>query len=194
MKKSLFPILIAGSLITLSAAAVLAFEPFSNFSGKSTPLAATGTVQAVFTPGDDAGKLIVDAINGARRQVLVQAFSFTHRNIAEALIAAKRRGVEVILVADREQTRSVPTSVVAAIAAGGVPVFIDAEHTSAHNKVMVIDAGTPEATLITGSFNFTQAAQYKNAENVLVLRSNAALTDLYLKNWQRHREHSQPYR
>lgn len=186
--------LIAGSLIALFAASVLAFEPFSNFSGKSIPLAATGTVQAVFTPGDDAGNLIVDTINGARRQVLVQAFSFTHRKIAEALIAAKRRGVEVNVVADREQTRSVPTSVVAAIAAGGVPVFIDSEHTSAHNKVMVIDAGTPEATLITGSFNFTQAAQYKNAENVLVLRGNAALTDLYLKNWQRHREHSQPYR
>jgi len=194
MKKSRFLILIAGSLIALFAAAVLAFEPFSSFGGKPAPIAATGTVQAIFTPGDDAGKLIVDAINGARRQVLVQAFSFTHRKIAEALIAAKRRGVEVSVVADREQTRNIPTSVVADIAAGGVPVFIDAEHTSAHNKVMVIDAGTPEATLITGSFNFTQAAQYKNAENVLVLRGNAALTDLYLKNWQRHREHSQPYR
>ena len=185
--------LIAGSLIVLFAASVLAFEPFSSFGSKTAPLAATGTVQVAFTPGDDAGKLIVDAINSARRQVLVQAFSFTHRKIAEALIAAKRRGVEVNVVADREQTRNIPTSVIAAIAAGGVPVFIDSEH-SAHNKVMIIDAGTPEATLITGSFNFTQAAQYKNAENVLVLRGNAALTDLYLKNWQRHREHSQPYR
>ena len=193
MKKPSRSIVIAGFFAALFAASVLAFEPFSNFSGKTAPIAATGTVQAVFTPGDDAGKLIVDAINSARRQVLVQAFSFTHRKIAEALIAAKRRGVEVIVVADREQTRNIPTSVIAAIAAGGVPVFIDSEH-SAHNKVMIIDAGTPEATLITGSFNFTQAAQYKNAENVLVLRGNAALTDLYLKNWQRHREHSQPYR
>jgi phosphatidylserine/phosphatidylglycerophosphate/cardiolipin synthase-like enzyme len=80
------------------------------------------------------------------------------------------------------------------IAAEGVPVFTDSEHTSAHNKVMVIDAGSPEATLITGSFNFTQAAQYRNAENVLVIRNNVPLTNLYLQNWHRHYEHSRPYR
>jgi phosphatidylserine/phosphatidylglycerophosphate/cardiolipin synthase-like enzyme len=59
---------------------------------------------------------------------------------------------------------------------------------------MVIDAGSPETTLITGSFNFTHAAQYRNAENVLVIRGNPALTDLYLQNWRRHYTHSQPYR
>ena len=83
---------------------------------------------------------------------------------------------------------------IARIAAAGVPVFIDADHISAHNKVIVIDAGSTEVTLITGSFNFTQAAQYKNAENVLVIRGNAALAELYLRNWQHHYGHSQPYR
>ena len=146
------------------------------------------------TPGDDAGKLIADAINGAHRQVLVQAFSFTHHRIAEALIAAKRRGVDVKVIADKEQTEKIFTSMIARIAVAGVPVFLDSDHTSAHNKVMVIDAGSTEATLVTGSFNFTQAAQYKNAENVLVIRGNTALTELYLKNWQHHYGHSQPYR
>ena len=83
---------------------------------------------------------------------------------------------------------------IARIVAEGVPVFIDSDHASAHNKIMVIDADSPNATLITGSFNFTQAAQHKNAENVLVMRGNTALTELYLKNWHHHYEHSQPYR
>lgn len=185
---------IAGCLAILFGASAAAFEPSHNHEGNPAPiLPATGTVQVAFTPGDDAGKLIADAINDAHRQVLVQAFSFTHRKIAEALIAAKHRGVDVKVVADKEQTHRIPTSVIAKLAAGGVPVFIDADHAGAHNKVMVIDAGSSGATLITGSFNFTHAAQYKNAENVLLIRGNPALTYLYLKNWRHHYEHSQPY-
>ena len=184
----------AGCLAVLFVASAAAFEPASGHGGKPIVLPATGTIQIAFTPGDDAGKLIADAINGAHRQVLVQAFSFTHHRIAEALIAAKRRGVDVKVIADKEQTEKIFTSMIARIAVAGVPVFLDSDHTSAHNTVMVIDAGSTEATLVTGSFNFTQAAQYKNAENVLVIRGNTALTELYLKNWQHHYGHSQPYR
>ena len=190
------PIRIASiiALAFLFAAPATAFDPSNSYGSAPLVLPATGTVQVAFTPGDDAGKLIADAINSAQRQVLVQAFSFTHRKIADALISAKQRGVDVKVVADKEQTHRIPTSVIARIAAGGVPVFIDSAHNSAHNKVMIIDAGSPEAALITGSFNFTQAAQHKNSENVLVIRGNKALTDLYLKNWHQHYEHSEPYR
>ena len=187
-------VFIAGYLTILFAASAAAFEPSHNYEPRPLVLPDTGTVQVAFTPGDDASKLIIDAINSAQRQVLVQAFSFTHRKIAEALIAAKRRGVDVKVIADKDQTHRIPTSVIARIVAGGVPVFIDSDHTSAHNKIMMIDAGSPGAALITGSFNFTQAAQHKNAENVLVIRSNAKLTDLYLENWHHHYQHSQPYR
>ncbi|MEO8991649.1 MAG: phospholipase D family protein [Nitrosospira sp.] len=187
---------VAGYLAILFALPQAAgFEPASGHERKP-PLAlrASGTVQVAFTPGDDAGKLIADAINSAHHQVLVQTFSFTHRKIADALIAAKRRGVDVKVIADKDQTHRIRTSLVSKIAAEGVPVFTDSKHTSAHNKVMVIDADSPDATLITGSFNFTHAAQYRNAENALVIRGNSALTDLYLENWQRHYKHSQPYR
>lgn len=186
---------VAGCLAILFAASAVALEPSHRHDEGKPPLVfpATGTVQVAFTPGDDAGKLIAGAINDAHRQVLVQAFSFTHRKIAEALIAAKHRGVDVKVVADKEQAHRIPTSVIAKLVAGGVPVFIDSDHTSAHNKVMVIDAGSSGATLITGSFNFTHAAQYKNAENVLLIRGNPTLTDLYLKNWHHHYEHSQPH-
>ncbi|SEA17669.1 PLD-like domain-containing protein [Nitrosospira multiformis] len=71
---------------------------------------------------------------------------------------------------------------------------MDSNHSSAHNKVMLIDAGSTQATLITGSFNFTHAAQHKNAENVLVMRGNSALVDLYRENWLDHFSHARPYR
>ncbi|MHB1246274.1 MAG: phospholipase D family nuclease [Sulfuriferula sp.] len=152
-------------------------------------LPAVGTIQVAFTPGDDAGALVITAIHQARRQILVQAFSFTHRAIADALIAAHRRGVDVTLIVDSDQAERIPTSVVKYIAAGGVPVYLDGEHRSAHNKIMVIDADTAPV-VITGSYNFTHAAQYRNAENLLVLRGNPALAQTYAANWQRHREHA----
>src|SRR5690606_10717278 len=59
----------------------------------STLLPGTGTIEYAFTPGDDAAGAVVRAIEAAREQVLVQAFSFTHRDIAMALIRAHMRGV-----------------------------------------------------------------------------------------------------
>ncbi|BBP06046.1 hypothetical protein TPL01_29500 [Sulfuriferula plumbiphila] len=152
-------------------------------------LPAVGTLQVAFTPGDDAAALVIAALRDARRQIRVQAFSFTHRAIADALIAAHQRGVDVALIADSEQTDRISTSVVRYMAAAGVPVYLDAEHASAHSKIMVIDADSAPV-VITGSYNFTHAAQYRNAENLLVLRGNSALAQAYAVNWRRHREHA----
>ena len=163
-------------------------------AGEPISFAAQGSVQLAFTPGDDAAGLVVDAIHGAKKQVLVQAYSFTHRDIAEALVDAKRRGLDVRVVADREQTGKMENGRIAWIAGHGVPVWLDADHSAAHDKVMVIDAGTHDATVITGSFNFTHAAQSRNAENLLVLRGNLNLVEAYAANWRRHRAHSLAWR
>lgn len=179
------------ALLAISTTAA-AFE-FPLNSHTPQAITASGTIQLAFSPEDDTGELVVQAIHGAKKQVLVQSFSFTHRKIAQALIEAKRRGVDVQLIADGEQIRKMQRGLVPEIAAGGVPTFVDREHDSAHNKIMVIDAGLTQAAVITGSFNFTHAAQYKNAENLLIFRGNPQLIQAYLKNWQNHRAHSETF-
>jgi len=154
----------------------------------------TGIIEYAFTPGDDAAGLIVRAIDGARSQILVQAFSFTHAGIAGALIRAERRGVDVQVIADPGQIDLIEHNVIPRLVDAGVAVFADAEHAAAHNKVMVIDAGAKAPVLITGSFNFTHAAQFRNAENLLVFRGNHELTRAFLENWTRHFKHSTPFR
>lgn len=176
-------------LLMLGAPA-LALEP----PPPALPKAAVGTIEYAFTPEDAADEMIVRAIDKARRQILVQTFSFTHRKIAAALITARRRGVDVQIIADAGQTEKIRTSVIGDLAAGGVPVFLDDRHDSAHNKVMVVDAGAVDTALITGSYNFTHAAQFKNAENVLVIHGNPALSEAYRDNWKRHRNHARFYR
>lgn len=185
--RRIMPLLSLALLFTTSAHA---FEQAHGI--RSHAVAVSGTVQVLFTPDDDAAGQIVHAIEQAQKQVLVQTFSFTSREIAQALISAKLRGVDVRVVTDAEQIRRMERSKVPTVAAGGVPVFVDNLHDSAHNKVMVIDAGSATPVVITGSFNFTHAAQFKNAENLLIFRGNRELTTAYLENWRRHREHSQP--
>lgn len=179
-------------LMVLCAQPTIAFErPW--FTGART-VPATGSIDLAFTPGERADEIVIAIVKQAKREILVQAFSFTHRKIGEALVAAKRRGVQVQLIADPDQIDRIPTTVVPKIAAGGVPVLLDREHESAHNKVMVVDAGGPECAVVTGSYNFTHAAQFKNAENLLALRGNPAVCEAYRDNWLRHARHARRYR
>jgi phosphatidylserine/phosphatidylglycerophosphate/cardiolipin synthase-like enzyme len=71
----------------------------------------------------------------------------------------------------------------------GVPVFIDAKHKIAHNKIILID----EQTIITGSFNFSKAAEEGNAENLLVIHDKLALYKAYEENFQSHLKHAEAY-
>jgi phosphatidylserine/phosphatidylglycerophosphate/cardiolipin synthase-like enzyme len=163
-------------------------------AGEPLQLSARGSIQVAFTPGDDAASMAIEVIHKAKHQVLVQAYSFTHRDIAQALVDAKRHGIDVRVIADPQQDERGATSLVAWLAEQGVPVWLDGEHAAAHNKVMVIDNATADAAVLTGSFNFTQAAQNRNAENLLLLRGQPALAEAYAANWRRHRMHSLPYR
>lgn len=154
---------------------------------------ARGTVQVAFTPWDNAEGMIVDSIRRAKHQILLQAFSFTSRVLANALIAAKKRGVDVQVMADRGQTFSGESSRIPDLVGAGIPVTLEVRYQSAHNKVMIVDAGTAEAAVITGSYNWTYAAQAKNAENVLLLRDSPDVANAYAANWRRHYAESLPY-
>ena len=150
---------------------------------------AQGPVCAVyFSPHGGCTQEVVEALRQARQSVLVQAYSFTSKPIAQALVEAYRRGVKVEVILDKSQQTDRRSSAVL-LAQAGVPLDIDAAHAIAHNKVMVIDG----QTILSGSFNFTEAAEDRNAENLLVIR-DPALAVQYAKNWQAHRVHSKPYR
>ncbi|MDD5279668.1 phospholipase D family protein [Acidithiobacillus sp.] len=149
---------------------------------------ALGSIEVAFSPPGGATAAIVRAVDGAHQRVWVQAYSFTSAPIAKAVLQAARRGLDVQVVLDKSQ-RTQKYSVADFFANQGVPVFIDDQHAIAHNKVMVIDADT----LITGSFNFSKAAEQANAENLLIFRGNPALQKLYAENFRFHLSHSTRY-
>lgn len=134
--------------------------------------------EVCFTPGGQCTGLIVQALEGAKETVLVQAYSFTSAPIAKALTEAHNRGVDVRVILDKSQ-KSERYSELTFLRNAGIPVWIDYKVAIAHNKVMIIDG----ETVVTGSFNFTKAAQDKNAENVLIIRDRE-LAKEYTNNWQ----------
>lgn len=144
-------------------------------------------VQVYFSPNGGAAEAIIREIDKAKTEILVQAYSFTSLPIAKAMLSVHKRGVNVQAIMDKSQRGEKYTSA-NFLANVGIPTFIDDKHTIAHNKIIVID----RETVITGSYNFSKSAEKSNAENLLIIKSKE-LAKIYLDNWNRHKEHSEPY-
>ena len=143
-------------------------------------------VKVCFTPESQCTPGIVEALNQAQSSIFVHAYSFTSAPTAKALVEAKGRGVDVRVIIDK-RTEETKGSKVKTLVAGNIPVLIDVVPGIAHNKVMIID----EAYVLTGSFNFTEAADTRNVENILLLY-DPELAKLYKTNWQAREKQSRP--
>lgn len=142
-----------------------------------------------FTPGMNCTADIVQSIDSAVKNIWVQAYSFTSRPIGKALVNAKERGVNVKIIFDKTALDGKGGGAARYFARHGIPIWIDSQPTIAHNKVIVID----QTKVITGSFNFTRAAQQYNAENVLII-DDVGLAQKYLHNWQLRQKSSSGYK
>lgn len=146
------------------------------------------SVQVYFSPQGGATQAIVSALDGATNSILVQAYSFTSAPIARALVNAHRRGVSVRVILDDSQ-RSEKYSEADFLEHNGLAPLIDERHGIAHNKIIIVD----DYLVITGSFNFTKAAEERNAENLLLI-DDPALARRYRQNWEDHARHAEDYR
>lgn len=146
------------------------------------------SIAVYFSPRGGCADAIVREVASAKRSIRIQACSFTSPPIAKAIIDAKKRGVQVEAILDKSN-RTDRYSAATFLKNQGVAVLIDNKHAIAHNKIIVID----DAVVITGSFNFSNAAEESNAENLLVIRDHPDLVQKYVDNYDAHREHSTAY-
>lgn len=145
------------------------------------------TWKVYFSPRGGATEAITRELDSAKKTVFVQAYQITSVPIARAMTEAQKRGVKLDVILDKSQ-QTARFSSATHLNNEGIPVRIDAQHAKHHNKVMIIDS----EIVITGSFNFTRAAEENNAENLLIIRDKK-LAEIYTKNWRHHAEHSKPY-
>jgi len=170
------------TIVSITVTLCIIFFPSITLPQEKPP-----TWEVYFSPHGGCTDAIIRELNKAQKGVLIQAYSFTSGSISKALLNAHKRGVKVEVILDKSQ-RTQKYSSATFFLNQGIPVRIDDKHAIAHNKVIIIDG----EIVITGSFNFTKAAEENNAENLLVIHDKK-LASIYTKNWQDHAQHAEVY-
>jgi phosphatidylserine/phosphatidylglycerophosphate/cardiolipin synthase-like enzyme len=152
--------------------------------GLAIPLQAqaqnNASIEVAFSPNAGAAEAIVDLLGEAKETIRVAAYSFTSKPIAQAMLDAHKRGVDVRVVLDSSNNKAKYSSATF-LANSGIPTRINSRYAIMHNKYMIVDG----LTVQTGSFNYSRAAEAKNAENILILRQFNEVADQYNSDWQR---------
>lgn len=162
---------------------------------QSFQVPAAGSIEVAFSPNEGSDHLVIKAIHSAQRDIRVLSYSFTSAAITQAMLAARHRGVQVVVVADQKNNISEDRSgkaraALSALTEAGCDVRLISAYPIHHDKVLIVDSETVEL----GSFNYSDAAAHKNSENVLVNWHNPALAKVYLDHFTRNYRQSVPFR
>ncbi|HSL30079.1 MAG TPA: phospholipase D-like domain-containing protein [Anaerolineales bacterium] len=129
-----------------------------------------------------AGRL-VEKINAAQTSIHIASFEFDLTPVAEALIAARERGVDVRWVTDDEHGLEADEDPghgqFALLQDAGIEVRSDNRSALMHNKFWIFDG----QIVWTGSTNITQNGIFKQDNNVLVIHS-PELAAIYEREFQ----------
>jgi phosphatidylserine/phosphatidylglycerophosphate/cardiolipin synthase-like enzyme len=164
-------------------------------SPSSTVVPATGEVEVAFSPNEGSEALVIKAIDAARKEIRMLAYSFTSAPVTAALLRAKKRGVDVAVVVDyrnnvTEDRSGKARAALGTLATAGIALRTIRAYPIHHDKTVIVDGAHVE----TGSFNYSDAAARKNSENVMVLWDNPKLAAVFKRHWERNWTQGDNYR
>ncbi|MBM4422113.1 MAG: DUF1669 domain-containing protein [Chloroflexi bacterium] len=141
-------------------------------------------VENYFSPDGDVAGHILPILQSAQQSIYFAAFTFTRADFSEALIERAQAGVTVQGVYETRQVDAGSDESYTMLAQAGLPVLLDGNRYTMHHKFFVVDG----RIVVTGSYNFTKAAEESNNENVLIIHDPAIAaqyTDEFFKVWQK---------
>jgi phosphatidylserine/phosphatidylglycerophosphate/cardiolipin synthase-like enzyme len=134
------------------------------------------STQVYFSPTDGCQDVIISEISKASETIDIAMYYFTAREIAQELVEAKGRGVKVrVLLDPSQETQTYSKSRYLINKGFDIRYYVGSG--LMHNKFAIIDS----VVLITGSYNWTAAANQRNEENVLIITD----TELIKKHQER---------
>jgi len=138
------------------------------------------SVSAYMGPSDDIRSAIRSAISSAQYNIYFAIYSFTDDYIGDEMLNkwADGNGIAIKGVFDSLQAAS-DYSWYSYFKNRGIPVQKDTNKGLLHHKFMIIDYGTPEATVITGSANWSKNANLSNDENIVIIKSTSIAEAFY---------------
>jgi len=155
--------------------------------GLGAPTAAS-PAEVHFTPDGGIRRQLIGAIRDSRQWIDVAVFQITSTELARALAAAKDRGVRVRILTDQEKARADGPAMRILRAAGlSVRALGVLDQSLMHHKFAVFD----DRLVATGSYNWTQAAERANYENLVLLddpKVVARFTEEFQRLWRLSRE------
>jgi phosphatidylserine/phosphatidylglycerophosphate/cardiolipin synthase-like enzyme len=181
MKKILFVLSIAVTASSFARQPSLIEELTHAYQARSAKAPASGLIESAFSPEAGSEELVLKVIHASEHSIRLAAYSFTSPTIVKALLAAKKRGVDVRVVVDERGNKG--KSSIAALnllVNAAIPTRTIATYTIHHDKFIISD----QRHLQNGSFNYSQAAAKSNSENVLVVWNNPELAVSFLEHWQ----------
>jgi phosphatidylserine/phosphatidylglycerophosphate/cardiolipin synthase-like enzyme len=138
------------------------------------------SLQVYFSPDDGVARQIVRLIQSAQESIYFMAYSFTLDEIADAMLEQAASGVIVSGVLERDQVISNQGGEYDRMRSAGLDVRMDGNPDNLHHKVIIIDG----KIVITGSYNFSNNAETRNDENLLVIH-NPEVAARFLLEFQR---------
>ena len=125
------------------------------------------SVTAAFSPQDKIiTNLLIPIINNAQKSIYIETFIFTHKALAQSLIDAQKRGVEVKIIVDATNT-SGANSMIKTLRDNGVKVKVENYAGKMHMKTILVDSDY----FIAGSMNLSNSGENYNDENLLIIRN-----------------------
>jgi Phosphatidylserine/phosphatidylglycerophosphate/cardiolipin synthases and related enzymes len=145
-------------------------------------------VEVFFSATDGCKDKIIKSINSAQKSIKIAIYHITSREIMQALIDAKKRGLDIKIVADGEQAKD-KFSKVSLLIKEGIDVKITDYSTrkkrfltpKMHHKFMIID----RKYVMTGSFNFTASAEELNDENCVFIYDSVEVVEKFEREFER---------
>ncbi|NTU75801.1 MAG: DUF1669 domain-containing protein, partial [Anaerolineaceae bacterium] len=142
------------------------FGPGGNKTTTIQPIMVNGhKVEAYFSPEDKIAGRILKVIASSRKSINIQAFAFTRDDLGDEIIRRAKAGVNVRGVFDSDQIDSNIGGEFPRFLDAGLDVHRDPFMNMLHDKLIIIDG----EIIITGSYNFSNSAETKNDENVVII-------------------------
>ena len=124
-------------------------------------------IKNYFCPEDHCRDKVLRELNNANSSIYFLLFSFTDDSIGNMIIDKHEQGVEIKGVVEKRQNKNNKYSEYKKLVYHNISVLYDYNKYNMHNKMFIID----NLTIITGSYNPTNNANYNNDENIIIIKS-----------------------
>ena len=144
-------------------------------------------IDTYFSPDDGVLSALVPVLDSAQDSIYFLTYSFTANQLGEIVRQKAEAGLTVAGVMDEEQVKSNEGTEFDPFRQANLDVRLDGIEGLMHHKVFIVD----EKIVILGSYNFSQSAELRNDENLIIIH-DPVIARLFLLEFQRVQKEAQP--